>query len=386
VTAELIDAASGTVQWSESYRREVKDIIDVEDEISRAIVSALQVRLTKGAHSLVPRGTENTEAHDLYLKGRYFVNQRATGLPALQRAIGFFKQALALDSNYAQAWAGLAQAYAFQAGFGNTPPGDAFAQAKIAALRAVALDSALNFPHTSLAFIAVFHDWDWETAKRELDRALALDSTEPATHLYRAWYFVGRGQLDAAMGEMRTARRLDPLNPIFNARVGTLLNYMHRYAEAEREMRQAIALDSTNVEARGDLAVSLMLQQRYREALATLTIDTTDQRPFPQVAYLGYIYGMADRRADALALQRRLERHARQHYITPETFAFVAMGVRDTATALDWLERGYRERSFFLWTIGSDAVFDPLHGSARFERIVQGMGLVETPVTAPKSP
>jgi len=385
VTAQIIDAATGRVLWSDIYRRDVKDILDVEDEISRAIVAALQLRLRGGDQPLVRHGTENTDAHDLYLKGRYFVNQRAAGgLPALQRAIGFFQQALALDSNYAQAWAGLAQAYAFQAGFGNTPPGDAFAQAKAAASRAVALDSGLALAHTSLGFIAVFHDWDWETARRELDRALALDSTEPATHLYRAWYFRAQEQLDAALGEMRTARRLDPLNQIFNARVGSMLNYMRRYHEAEAELRQAIALDSTNVEARGDLAVSLMLQHRYREALATLTIDTTDQRPYPQVAYLGYAYGMAGRRADALAIQRRLERHARQRYITPEVFAYIAMGLRDTAAALDWLERGYRERSFFLWTIAGDPVFDPLRGTARFERIVQGMGLVEPPVATPR--
>ncbi|HEY6110214.1 MAG TPA: protein kinase, partial [Gemmatimonadales bacterium] len=257
VSAQFIDAATGRVLWSETYRRPVKDILDVEDEISRAIVTALQLRLKTGDQPLVRHGTENTDAHDLYLKGRYFVNQRgAGGLPALQRAIGFFQQALTLDSSYAQAWAALAQAYAFQAGFGNTAPGDAFAQAKAAALRAVALDSTLNLPHTSLGFIAVFHDWDWETAKRELDRALAIDSTEPATHLYRAWYFVSRGRLDAALSEMRTARRLDPLNQIFNARVGSLLNYMHRYPEAEAEMRRALALDSMNVEARGELANS----------------------------------------------------------------------------------------------------------------------------------
>jgi serine/threonine-protein kinase len=382
VTATFIDAASGRVLWSATYPRPVKDILDVEAEISRAIVTALYPRLS-GDRPVLPHSTENPEAHDLYLKGRYFLNQRAAGKPALPRAIEFFKQALALDSSYAQAWAGLAQAYAFQAGFGNTPPGDAFALAKTAALRAIALDSTLNLPHTSLGFIAVFHDWDWGTARRELDRALAIDSTEPATHLYRAWYYVTQGQLDAALGEMRTAQRLDPLNQIFNARVGTILDYEGRYTEAEAELRQAVALDSTNVEARGDLAMSLIQQHRYREALAILTIDTTDQRPFPQTGYLGYAYGSTDRRADALALLQRLERHERQRYVTPETFAFIAMGLRDTATALDWLERGYRERSFFLWTIGADRVFGPLHGSVRFERIIQGMGIVVPTVSAP---
>jgi eukaryotic-like serine/threonine-protein kinase len=379
VTAELVEAATDYLIWSQTFRSHVGDIVAVEDSISRAIIRALQIRLVGGNRPLVARGTENPEAHDLYLKGRYFMSQRGAGLPALQRSIDFFKQALALDSSYAQAWAGLAQAYGFQAGFGNTPPGDAFALAKAAALRAVALDSRLALAHASLGFIAVFHDWDWEVAKRELDRALAIDFTEPTTHLYRAWYFYSRGQLEDALGEMRTAQRLDPLNQIFNARVATILDAMGRYVEAEAEARQAIELDSTNVGARGDLAMSLTLQHRYREAVANFPVDTADLFPFQFGGPLAYAYGMAGRRADALAIQRRLEGHARQRYITPETFAFVALGLRDTATALDWLERGYRERSFYLWGIGADPEYDPLHGAPRFERIIRGIGLVVPP-------
>jgi TolB-like protein len=384
VTAELIDAASGIVKWSDSYSQEVRDILSVEDSISQAIVSALQIQLAGGHRSLVARGTANPQAHDLYLKGRYFMNQRGAGAPALARAIDFFKQALAFDSNYAQAWAGLAQAYGFQVGFGSTPPGEAFAQAKAAALRAVELDNDIALAHTSLGFIAIFHDWDWETARRELDRALALDSTEPSTHLYRSWYEITRGRLEDAIVEMRTARRLDPLNQIFNARVGTILNFMGRYRDSEAELRQAVLLDSTNIEARCELGLSLTLQQRYREALPTFETDTTDRHAYPRSAFLGYAYGVAGRRADALALQRRLVRHARQRFITPEAFAYVAMGLGDTASALDWLEQGYRERSFFLWTIGADRAFAPLHGTDRFEAIIKNMGLVEPPVSSPR--
>jgi tetratricopeptide (TPR) repeat protein len=385
VTSELLDAASGLVLWSDVYSKEVKDIIDVEDTITQAIVGALQVQLAGGSAPLVPHGTENPEAHDLYLKGRWFVSQRGAGGPAaLQRAIDFFQQALALDSNYAQAWAGLAQANGFLAGFGDTPPGDAFARAKAAALRAVALDSDLALAHTSLGFIAVFHDWDWEAARHELDRALALDSTEPTTHLYRAWYFRTRAQLEQALEEMRTARRLDPLNQIYNARVGTLLIGMRRYAEAEAELRRAIELDSTNQQAMADLSMSLALQQRYREAIATCPSDPADMQPHQRAGTVAYAYGMSGRRADALAIRRRLERRARERYLTPEAFAYIAMGLRDTATALDWLERGYRERSFYLWTIADDPIFDPLRGSARFERIIQGMGIVEPPLTTPR--
>ena len=384
VTAQIIDAATGRVLWSDIYRRDVKDILDVEEEISRGIVAALRLQLNGGGQPLVRRSTENPEAHDRYLKGRYFLNQRGASVPALQKAIEYFKEALALDSSYAQAWAGLAQAYGFLAGFNSTPPGDAFVQAKAAASRAVALDSELALGHTSLGFIAIFHDWDWETAGRELDRALAIDSTEPYTHLYRAWFLRCRGQLEASLQEMRTAQRLDPLNQIFNARVGTTLNSLRRHREAEAELRQAIELDSTNGEAWTELGMSLTFQRRYREALAVFPIDTTDARPFPRTAFYAYALGMAGRRADAQAIEQRLERHARDRYITPETFAIAALGLSDTATALDWLERGYRERSFFLWTIGTDPLFDSLRGTPRFERIIQGIGVAERP--APASP
>ena len=377
VTAELIDAVTGDVLWSDVYRRDVKDILDVEDEISRAIVAALQVHLAGGARRLVEHGTENSEAHDLYLKGLYFLNHRAGGPAALQRSIAFLKQALALDSNYAQAWAGLGQAYGFLAGFDVVPPSDAFERAKAAASRAVALDSELALAHTSLGFIAIFHDWDWPAAKRELDRASAIDSTEPSTHLYRAWYELSRGRVDDALAQMEAARRLDPLHQIYNARYGTLLNYAHRNADAEAALHRALDLDTANAEAKGDLAMTLILQRRYVEALPYLSTDTTDQRPFPQVAYRGYLYHMANLETEAQALEHRLARHARERYITPEVPAYLAMGRRDTAAALDWLEQGYRERSFFLWTVAVDPVFEPLHGSPRFERIVQQMGLVE---------
>jgi tetratricopeptide (TPR) repeat protein len=177
---------------------------------------------------------------------------------------------------------------------------------------------------------------------------------------------------------MRIAQHLDPLNQIMNARVGTLLNAMHRYAEAETEMRRAIALDSTNDEARGDLAMALTLQRRYREAFDAFPPDRSMRRPYPRTAFLGYLYGVWGRRAEAIEIRRRLEEQRQRSYVTPEALAYAAMGLGEPAQALSWLEQGYRERSFYLWTIGADPVFDPLHGTPRFERIIQGVGITET--------
>jgi len=384
VTTQLIDAATGIAQWSGTYRRQVKDVIAVEDEIARSIVGALQLRLASGGGPLVRRGTASPEAYDLFRKGRYFVNHRGEGRASLLRAVDFYRQALELDSTYAQAWAGLAEAYGMLAGFGDTPPADAFVQAKAAARRAASLDDGLALAHTSLGFIAIFHDWDWETADRELSRAIAIDSTEPTTHLYRAWYFRCRGELERALEEMRIAQRLDPLNRIVTARIGTLLQALGRYREAELELRQTLSADPGNDQAKGDLAQTLTLEGRYQEAIDASPADTTDAVPFILSSGLGYTYARGGHREEALRILHRLERRRTGgHYVTPEAMAMIDMGLSDTAQALDWLEQGYRERSFYLWTIGADPVFYPLRRDPRFLKLITGMGVVMPPEYPP---
>jgi len=344
-------------------------VFAVQDSIARAIVASLRVHLSAPASAaLTSRSTENAAAHDLYLKGRFFWNQRGSGgQAALQRAIGFFEQAIAIDSTYPQAWAGLADAYSMLPGFGTAPPATAFPKAKAAAQRAVTLDSTLADAHTSLGIISVFYDWDWERAGREFDRARVIDSTEARTHQFRAMYFAMVGRLDSSLVELRTAQRLDPLSPLINARVGTMLVQARRYAEAEGALRDALALDSTNVSARIELGLLLAIQHRFPEAFKTFrAIDTTS-------SYLAYAYGLAGLRTEALEIQRRLERLTRTRYVSPLSFAHIAISLGDTAKALDWLERAYRERTFLLPFL-LHPVYDPLRGQPRFQRIVRDIG------------
>jgi TolB-like protein len=379
VSLRLVSAGDGYVLWSDTFRRDPKDVFALEDEISQAVVRALRVRLSGGRETYVRPTTANVDAYDLYLRGRWFWNQRGLGPVPLHRAIEYFDQAIALDSNYARAWAGLADAYSLLPAFGDVPPADAFAKAKHAVQRALALDSTLAEAYTSLGIISVFYDWDWPTAARAFDRALALDATEPRTHLFHAWYFVAQGQLDDALREVQTARQLNPFSPIVNARLGSALYYLHRYDAAAAELRDAIALDSTNLAARAELGRVLIFQHHVPEALATFPRVIDLQAGHQGGGFLGWAYGMAGRPADALAIQRSLEQRARERYITPQAFALVAIGVGDSARALDWLERAYRERSFYLPMIGADQQYAPLHGSPRYQRIVRAIGLKVVP-------
>ena len=388
VSVQLIDVANGNEVWSDDYDQDARDrdVFAVQDSIARAIVLSLRVHLSVTATAaMTSRSTENPEAHDLYLKGRFFWNQRGSGPGALSRAIGFFQQAIALDSGYARAWAGLADAYSMMPIFGDVPTADAFARAKTAAQRAVTLDSTLADAHTSLGIVSLFRDWDWATAGREFDRALAIDSTEPNTHLFRAHLFVCQGQFDAAVTQLQTAQRVDPLNPVINARLGSVLVQARRYTEAESAYRQALALDSTNAGARSELGLVLTFQHRLPEAMQIFRTleDTTNlnrQAGWLIAAPMGYIYGLAGRRTEALKIQRYLERRARTHYIMPQALAMVALGLGDTAQALDWLERGFRERSFLIVFLAWP-MYDPLRDQPRFQRIVRDMGITLRPVS-----
>src|SRR5947208_558074 len=198
VSAQLINAATGYHLWSDEYDRDARDVFAVQDEIARAIVGALRVKLSGAATTaLVKPPTENPEAHDLYLKGRYFFAKRDS--TSLRKAQDFFGQAIQKDSSYALAWSGLSDAYSHIGVFGYVPPRAVYAKAKAAALRALELDSALAQAHTSLGFIALFYDWDWPTAGRQFDRALALDPRYPDAHLFHGWYFVATNRIDDAI-------------------------------------------------------------------------------------------------------------------------------------------------------------------------------------------
>src|SRR5437870_1600276 len=191
VSAQLINVARGNEIWAEEYDRDARDrdVFVVQDEITRAIVAALRVRLSGPASAaLAEHATVSPEAHDLYLQGRYFFARRDSA--SLRKAQDYFERAIQQDSSYALAWAGLSDAYSHTGVFGYVPPRAVYAKAKAAALRALALDPTLAEAHTSLGFIALFYDWDWPTAGQQFDRALALDPRYPDAHLFHGWYFV----------------------------------------------------------------------------------------------------------------------------------------------------------------------------------------------------
>src|SRR2546421_2897286 len=314
VSAQLIDVAKGNEIWSEEYDRDARDrdVFAVQDEITRAIVAALRVHLSGPASAaLAKRSTESPEAHDLYLQGRYFFAKRDS--TSLRKAQDYFERAIVKDPSYALAYAGLSDAYSHRAVFGYVPPHDIHSKAKQAALRALALDSTLAEAHTSLGFIDLFLEWDWATAGRELDRALALDPRYPPAHLFRAWYFLATDRMNDAVGEVQTAVRLDPFSLVNNARLASMLYYARRYNEALAQARRLLEMDSMFFQVRVELARAYLQLGQCDEALAAMK-HAPEQAS--GAAYFGGVWGWINARcghpAQALAELNRFRAEARE--------------------------------------------------------------------------
>ncbi|HZM97520.1 MAG TPA: protein kinase [Vicinamibacterales bacterium] len=373
VTARLVDVARDSQLWVGEYENRLENVFAVQDTIARAIAGALKVTLTGGgAVALVARGTTNPEAHDLYLRGRYFLAVRnAVGL---RKAIAAFKAALTLDSTYAPAYAGLADGYSLAVPFGGLSPGEAFPPAKAAAYRALALDSTLAEVHTSLGIIALFHDWDWAEANRQISRAIQLNPSSPQARLFHAWYLLLMGQPESALAEMERARQLDPLSLIINTRKATLLHFLGRDAEAIPAFTRALELDSTFAFAKAGLALSYAMVGRFEEALA-LKPDWEALLGNYEISQVAVVQVLAGRVEEARRTLRRLEDYRKRRYVGADAFAAGHVALGETEEAFAGLERAYRERSFSLVITAVEPMFAALHADPRWARLLARLNL-----------
>ena len=375
VSAQLINAANGYHLWSDEYEGDTKDIFAVQDEIARAMVGVLQLKLTGPVGApLVQRSTGSPEAHELYLRGRYFFARRDSA--SLRKARDYFERAIQMDSSYALAWSGLSDAYSHTGVFGYVPYRAVYGKAKAAALRALALDSMRAEAHTSLAFIVLFYEWDWRTAGREFDRALALDPRYPDTHLFRGWYFVATNRMDDAVREVQSAVDLDPFSVVNNARLASVLFYAHRYNEAAAQSRRLIELDSTNVVGRVELGRADVQLGHCVEALTAFQRGPELPAP-PFRGLLGWAYARCGQRAQALAQLSHLETERKQGQVVSHyDCAMIYAGLGDTDRAFAELDSAYAERTWAMLLLTVDPTFDGLRADPRFGRLLKKVGLV----------
>jgi serine/threonine-protein kinase len=374
VIARLVDVESDRQLWTGTYDGTASDIFAMQDSVVRAIAGALQFSLSADPPGGVgTRGTSDPEAHDLFLRGRHFLSRRTPS--SLTLAVRMFSDAIARDSTYSQAWAGLATAWAMSGPFAGENPQEVFPQARQAAERALALDSTTAEAHTARAVIAFFFEWDLPKAEAEFERSIALNPNDAEARLFYFWYLGTQNRTAEAREQIETAAKLDPLSVIVRTRVGTMAWVQGRNADAERELRKALQLDSTFHMARGELGAVLLASGKRAAARASLPppeelLVGSMESGWPAIVRVALGDTAGARRSLAA-----LERMAKTQYVSADLVAVVRLALGDVPGALDELERGERERSFTLILMSFYPPLRALANEPRYQRLLARLGL-----------
>ena len=371
VTARLISAGDGRQLWAEQFDEKFTDVFTVQDLISEKVVSALALRLTGDEQKLLTKHhTENAEAYQLYINGRYYWEQRTE--EGLKRAIEYFEEAIEKDRNYALAYAGLADSYALLGVF-HWPPKEAFPKAKKAAENALRIDDRLAAAHTALGHIKVQYEYDWAGAEREYQRAIELNPNYANAHLFYAIYLAMMGRFDEGLAEIRRAQELEPISLFIHANVGAILNAARRYDEAINQAKSVLEMNPNLDHARFMLGVAYLHKGMYEQAIAELHKLTTP--PYSYSGELGQAYALSGRRSEALKEIDRLQEMSKQRYVAAYSVALVYAGLGDKDKALEWLEKAYEDRSTRLVSIKINPRLDDLRSEPRFTALIRRMGL-----------
>jgi TolB-like protein/Tfp pilus assembly protein PilF len=371
VNVQLINAATDAHLWADSFDRKLIDIFAVESEIAAKVADILKAKLTGAEqHAISMQPTRNTEAYQLYLKGRYFWNKR-TG-PDLQKAIDYFKQAIGEDPGYALAYVGLGDSYILLSGFGAARPQDSFPLAEAAAKKALEIDDNLAEAHTTLGFSLCVHHLDFAGSIREFERAIALNPNYATAH---HWFGDGPllavGQFDRAIAEGKRALELDPLSVIITADLGADFLVARRYDEAIEQFHKAIDLDPRFYYAHWNLAQALEMKGDLRGALTEYKKAVElDDDPFV-LALLGQAYAKLGQRDEALKILAQLPQIAAHRYVPSYSYALLHMALGEKDKAVEWLERSYQEGAGLdVIFLKVDPMLDPLQKEPRYQALV----------------
>ena len=371
ISTELVDARGNHHIWGQQYSRKLADLVAVEKEIAQDVTEHLRVRLTgEQREALTKRPTQDADAYQLYLKGRFQWNKRT--IPGFRSAVAYFQQAIEKDTNYALAYAGLADCYILLGVYEEIPIRDAYPLGKAAALKAIQLDDQLGEAHASLARGIIAHDWDWDAARREFERALQIDPKYAMGHYWYSYYFFAVRRMDDAEREMRRAIELDPLSLNINAELGRLFLYQRRYDAAIEQERKTLQMDPEFVVARQILAVALLEKGRYAEALQTSqALQATNRHSFTMTrAHLRSGNKAAAQKVVSDLLAMSTTRHTSAYSI-----AVAYIGLEDTERAFEWLEKAFVDRSMRPDFMPYDPIYDFLRSDPRFTNLLRRAGL-----------
>jgi TolB-like protein/class 3 adenylate cyclase/Flp pilus assembly protein TadD len=375
VTARLIKVADGSSLWAGTFDEKFTDVFAVQDAISQKVADALALRLSGEEKSqLSKRYTDNIEAYQLYLTGRYHYARLIP--PEIRAAMTFYQQAIDRDPKYALAYFGLAEANRSLAITSDVPSKDSLPQAKTAAQKALAIDDSLAEAHASLSFSLVWFDWDWAAAERESQRAITLNPNSAMAHFSHAHLLSDLGRHDEAVADGMRAVELDPLFFLYRAIGALFLHHAGRNEEARVQLEKTFELDPNFWIAHLTLGKVYTQQRKYPEAIAEFEKAKEFSRGNSEaIASIGYVAALAGDDAKARAVLDELKTLSNQHYIPPVNIALVYNGLGVQDEALAQLERACDERDVRLPALKVDPRWDSFRSNPRFVAILKRIGL-----------
>jgi TolB-like protein/Tfp pilus assembly protein PilF/tRNA A-37 threonylcarbamoyl transferase component Bud32 len=376
VTARISNVQDGRQVWSEIFNRKMADMFVIQDDIAKAIVTALKIRLLgeEGA-PFVKNYTENLEAYSLYLQGRNFWNKR--GEADLIKSIEYFEKAIEIDPNYTLAYAGLGDAYYILGNNGYWPAEKAFPKAKAAALKALGIDDKLAEAHASLASIIFEYDWDFVDAEKEFKLAIELNPGYATAHHFYAYHLSILGRHEEAMREIEIARKLDPLSPRISANVGLFLYFERQYGQAIEELNKALEVDPNHFATYLFLGWAYEAMGKYEEAVRCyLRASELGGRSKFGGSFFASCYALMGKQEEARKILYDMIEYSKRNYIPSVAIAWVFSALGEKEQAFAWLEKAFRDRDpYLIMYLRNVHIFDAVRSDPRYAALLRKIGL-----------
>ena len=375
ITARLIQARTDTQIWSQTYERDLHNILELQSEVAQAIADGIRVQLTPAEHArIAATHAVRPEAFDAYLKGRYYWEKRTE--EGLRRSLEYFQQAIEIDPTYALAYAGLADSYGTLGNNRFLSPDEAFPKAKAAAQKALGIDDDLAEAHASLAFAHWNYDFDWDVVEREYKRAIELNPGYATAYHWYAGYLSGMGRHAEAIAAIKKARELDPLSARINANVGFILYFAREYDQAIEELQRAQEMDPSSGAPDLYLGMAYLQKGNYQQAIKALERNSqVPDSPAASALDLAYAYAVAGQPEESRKILGRLMGETKRSYMPALWVARVYVALGEPENAFIWLSKAYDERSAQLPLLNVDPRLDSLRSDPRFQDLLRRMKL-----------
>src|SRR6266498_1383599 len=378
ISAELVDVRQNKLLWGEQYERKMSEVLETQQDIAREIVDKLKLKVSGDEKGLAKHYTENNEAYQLYMRGRFYWNKRTA--EALHKSVEFYEQAIQRDPGFALAYAGLADTYSLLGGpeaGGDMPPIEALPKAKAAALRSIELDGSLAEPHVSLGHVSYFYDRDWVAAEREFKRAIELNPNYAvAHHWYAIFLSTFPGRMPEALAEIRRALELDPTSLIINSWYGRILGVSGQLDQAVEQLKKTVELDPNFNLAHYRLGQAYAEKQMYNESIEEFNkvLNLTDGRAMGLMG-LGYAYAVAGRRLEAQKALNELLELSKHRYVSEGQIGIIYIALGEKDKAFERLEEAYKVYDLNLMRIKVERRFDPIRSDPRFDELAKRIGV-----------